>query len=112
MGLWSLSPAGLGFLGTGMMVENLRQVGNPGRCLQGGVKDVGEHWRQLVSTVLEGGRRDRVRPSCFAGVLPLEKSVNFTLLNGESCHSRGGRGEATWMGRDGSGLSNCLSNLQ
>ena len=41
-------------------------------CLQGGVKYVGEHRRQLVSTVLEGGRRDRVRPSCFAGVLPLE----------------------------------------
>ena len=52
-------------------------------CLQGGVKDVGEHRRQLVSTVLKGGRGDSVRPSCFAWVLPLEKSVYFTFLNGE-----------------------------
>ena len=52
-------------------------------CLQGGVKDLGEHRRQPVSTVLKGGRGDSVRPSCFAWVLPLEKSVYFTFLNGE-----------------------------
>ena len=78
-------------------------------CVQGCVEDGGEHRRQLVSAVLEGGWRYRVRPSCFARVLPLEKSVNFTLLNGESRHCGG---EASLVGRCSSGQSNCLSNLQ
>ena len=48
----------------------------PWPCLQGGFEDVGEHRRQLVSALLKGGRR--VQPSCFAGVLPLEQSVDFS----------------------------------
>ena len=53
-----------------------------------GVEDVCENWRQLISTVLEGGWR--VWPSCFVGVLPVEQSVNFSLLNGRSCLCGGG----------------------
>ena len=42
-------------------------------CLQRGVKDVCEHRRKLISTVLQGGWRDRVWPGCFAGVLSFEQ---------------------------------------
>ena len=66
LGLYSLCLVGLGFLGTGMMVEDLRQAGTWHVSR--------EVLKMLVNT---GGWRDRVRPSCFAGVLPLEQSVDI-----------------------------------
>lgn len=52
-------------------------------CLQRDVEDVCEHWRQLISTVLQGGWRDRLWTGCFAGVLSFEDSINMSLHDGE-----------------------------
>ena len=105
MGLESLSPVGLCFLGRVMMGE--LETGWHMACLQGGVKAVGKQ-RQLVSTVLEGGWRDSLAQLlCGDSVL---NSLFTSLLNGKIHHCRGG--EASLVERGCSGLSNCLSNLK
>lgn len=50
-------------------------------CLQRDVKDGCKHWRQLISTVFQGGWRDRLRTGCFAGVLSFEDSTYYTCLS-------------------------------
>ena len=75
------------FGGTGVMVEVLKQAGT---CLQRGVEDVCEHRRPLISTVLQGGGRDRVWPAALRGIC---------LLNSRSASPPGCRG--LWWGGGG-----------
>ncbi len=51
--------------------------------LQRGLKDICKHWRQLVSTVIQGGWGNRVRSGCFPRILSLEDSVYISFLDGE-----------------------------
>ena len=73
-GLKSLSPVDLGFLGTGMIVEALKQVGT--EQVSSEVLKMSEHWRQLISAVLQGGWRNRMWSSSFPGVLSPEEFVD------------------------------------
>ena len=50
---------------------------------------------------------ETVWPSCFAGVLSLEQSVNLSFLNGEGS-LYGNEGGGSSVGRSGSGQTNCL----
>ncbi len=65
------------------MVEVLKQAGMLDVSSEV-LNIVSEHRRQLVSTVLQDRRRDRVWPGCFVGVLPLEQSDDIPLQGGES----------------------------
>lgn len=67
--------------------------------LQWGDEDVVAHWRQLISTVLQGGRLDRIWPGCFDGVLSLEQPVDVPLCGGVGRHCRGPLGGGPcWAG--------------
>lgn len=55
-------------------------------CLQWVVEGVSEHCRQLISTVLQGGWRHRVWPSCF-----VLESLFTSLSSMESCVKGNGK---------------------
>jgi len=59
------------------------EAGSYVACLQVGVEDVREHWRQLVSTMLQGGGGDRVWAGCFTRVLFFKKPFDVSLQNNE-----------------------------